>query len=50
VGGQEISRKRLAHVQPSEMIRFILESGSIPPGAIRSIPSEPGSAVEVALR
>ena len=50
VGGQEISSRRLAHVQPSEMIRFTLESGSIPPGAIRSIPSEPGSAVEVALR
>jgi len=50
VGGQEISRKRLAHVQPSEMIRFTLESGSIPPAAVRNIPSESGTAVEVSLR
>jgi hypothetical protein len=42
-GGQEISSRRLAHVQPSEMIRFTLEGGSIPP-------QEPGVAVEVALR
>jgi NADPH-dependent 2,4-dienoyl-CoA reductase/sulfur reductase-like enzyme len=42
-GGHEISSRRLAHVQPSEMIRFALESGSIPN-------HEPGVAIEVSLR
>jgi hypothetical protein len=42
-GGEKLRTKRLAHVQPSEMIRFGLEAG-----AIQNINS--GTALEVALR
>jgi NADPH-dependent 2,4-dienoyl-CoA reductase/sulfur reductase-like enzyme len=49
-GGQEISSRRLAHVQPSEMIRFTLDSGAIPTGVARALPSEPGAAIEVSIR
>jgi NADPH-dependent 2,4-dienoyl-CoA reductase/sulfur reductase-like enzyme len=49
-GDQEIRSRRLAHVQPSEMIRFVLEPGDIP------VPGTPGSArgsapaIEVSIR
>jgi len=49
VGGQEVRTKRLAHVQPSEMIRFVLEPGAVP-GAVRGSPSDPASSMEVSLR
>lgn len=45
VGGQEIRTKKLAHVQPSEMIRFGLE-----PGAIQAPNSDTGRVIEVAIR
>ena len=45
VGGQEIRTKKLAHVQPSEMIRFGLE-----PGAIQEPSSDTGRVIEVAIR
>ena len=44
VGGQEIRTKRLAHVQPSEMIRFALE-----PRVFRE-PLSASDAVEVAIQ
>ena len=44
-GGQELRMKKLAHVQPSEMIRFTLE-----PEAVRTLNGAAGSAIEVALR
>jgi len=45
VGGQKIRTKKLAHVQPSEMIRFGLE-----PGAIQEPDSDTGRVIEVAIR
>jgi NADPH-dependent 2,4-dienoyl-CoA reductase/sulfur reductase-like enzyme len=44
LGGQEIRTRRLAHVQPSEMIRFSLE-----PGVFRQ-PYSAGDSVEVGIR
>ena len=43
--GQEIMTKRLAHVQPSEMIRFSMKAD-----AIRDSHPAAGAAIEVALR
>jgi NADPH-dependent 2,4-dienoyl-CoA reductase/sulfur reductase-like enzyme len=48
-GGQQISSRRLAHVQPSEMIRFTLDGASLP-ASPRSSSTETGAAIEVALR
>jgi len=55
VGGQEVRSRRLSHVQPSEMIRFVLKAGEIPasvpgPASASGPPSAPGPAVEVSLR
>ena len=43
--GQELRTKRLAHVQPSEMIRFTLD-----PEGIRVVHGETAASIEVALR
>jgi NADPH-dependent 2,4-dienoyl-CoA reductase/sulfur reductase-like enzyme len=44
-GGQELRMKKLPHVQPSEMIRFTLESD-----AVGSLHADAGAVIEVALR
>jgi NADPH-dependent 2,4-dienoyl-CoA reductase/sulfur reductase-like enzyme len=49
VGGQDVRTKRLAHVQPSEMIRFVLGPGEVPP-APRGAASEAAVSIEVSLR
>jgi NADPH-dependent 2,4-dienoyl-CoA reductase/sulfur reductase-like enzyme len=49
-GGQEIRTKRLAHVQPSEMIRVVLEPGEVPLPAVPDAAGEPSAAVEVSIR
>ena len=53
VGGQEVRAKRLAHVQPSEMIRFVLEPGAVPqalPGMPSSRAAPTVSSMEVSLQ
>ena len=47
-GGREVRARRLPHVQPSEMIRFVAEPDDIPP-APASDPGQ-GAGVEVSLR
>ena len=49
VGGQEVRARRLPHVQPSEMIRFVVEAEEIPP-ASASAPGRDGAGVEISLR
>jgi NADPH-dependent 2,4-dienoyl-CoA reductase/sulfur reductase-like enzyme len=49
VGGQEVRAKRLAHVQPSEMIRLVLEPGEAA-GALPASPSGPAPSMEVSLQ
>jgi hypothetical protein len=44
VGGQEVRTKKLAHVQPSEMIRFDLEPGVV------GEPRSAGDVLEVAIQ
>jgi NADPH-dependent 2,4-dienoyl-CoA reductase/sulfur reductase-like enzyme len=48
VGGQKVRTKRLAHVQPSEMIRFSLDAGEISVPAAQ--PPSGGDVIEVSIR
>ncbi len=50
VGGQEVRSRRLAHVQPSEMIRFVVEPGEIPAPAANRAAAGSSAGVEVSIR
>jgi len=50
VGGREVRARRLAHVQPSEMIRAVVEPDEIPRQAAEGRASGAAPVVEVSIR